>query len=166
MGDVKMITVLLTRYYSIFADFIYLISGRGYTHASLALDQENEYYYSFNIKGFRKEYPKKHRARGRESISYKLEVSIEDYERIKNRLEVMEQNKEKFHYSRLGVFFCLCHIPFRWKNHYFCSQFVAETIAMSKAVKLKKKASLYLPNDLAYELGCQSSLREILCNSI
>lgn len=34
----RVITVLLTRYRSIFANFIYWISGRGYTHASLGLD--------------------------------------------------------------------------------------------------------------------------------
>lgn len=33
----RTITVLLTRYYSTFSNFLYWVSGRGYTHASLAL---------------------------------------------------------------------------------------------------------------------------------
>lgn len=53
----KKVTVLLTRYYSTFSNFVYWISGRGYTHASIALNDENDCYYSFNFKGFRREYP-------------------------------------------------------------------------------------------------------------
>lgn len=166
MEEKRIITVLLTRYYSMFSNFIYYISGRGYTHASIALDDENEYFYSFNIKGFRKEYPRKHRHISRRSISYKLEVSEEDYARMLQKLKSMEQEKECFHYSQIGVLFCLLHIPFHRKNYYFCSQFVAEMLGMSKEVKLKKDASLYLPNQLIYELGNVSSLREIVCNPI
>lgn len=166
MGEKKIITVLLTRYYSTISNFIYYISGRGYTHASIALDEKNEYFYSFNIKGFRKEYPKRHKQRSSKSISYKLEVSQEDYERIEKKLKDMEQEHEQFHYSRLGVLFCLMHIPFHRKNHYFCSQFVAEILSMSKTIELKKDSSLYLPNQFLYELGGQRSLREIICNPI
>ena len=53
----KKVTVLLTRYYSTFSNFVYWISGRGYTHVSIALNDENDCYYSFNFKGFRREYP-------------------------------------------------------------------------------------------------------------
>lgn len=53
----RVITVLLTRYRSIFANFIYWISGRGYTHASLGLDENDGCYYSFNFKGFKIEHP-------------------------------------------------------------------------------------------------------------
>lgn len=49
--DKKVITVLLTRYYSTFSNFIYFVSGKGYTHASIALDDKNEYFYSFNFRG-------------------------------------------------------------------------------------------------------------------
>ncbi len=161
-----MITVLLTRYYSTFSNFIYFVSGRGYTHASLALDDKNESYYSFNFRGFRKEYPKKYRHRSKSSISYTLEIPKEDYEKIREKIKEMEHGKEKFHYSRIGVLLCLLHIPFRRKNYYFCSQFVTEMLQMSDAVLLRKDASLYLPNDLPDELGRQSCLKEIICNPV
>jgi len=165
MGE-RVITVLLTRYHSLFSNFVYYASGREYTHASIALDEKNEYYYSFNYKGFRKEYPRKHVQRSGKSICYKLGVSEEGYALLQHKLEEMQKNIENLHYSRLGVFCCLAHIPFHRKNHYFCSQFVAEMLMLSGAAKLQRETSLYTPNRLLYELGRQSSLREILCNPI
>lgn len=168
MGNCKkrIITVLLTRYYSTFSNFIYFVSGKGYTHASIALDDENEYFYSFNCTGFKKEYPKKHRRRSGRSVSYQLEVSEEDFEKIRQKIREMESRKEQFHYSRLGVLFCLMRIPFHRKNHYFCSQFVMEMLKMSRAVLLAKDSSLYFPNDLPDELGRQNCLRGIVHNPV
>lgn len=162
MSDRKVITVLLTRYYSTFSNFIYYTSGRGFTHASVALDEEGEYFYSFNKKGFRKEYPKKHKRRGAKSVCYKLEVTSEDYETICQRV----QEKEKFHYSRLGVLCCLLHIPFKRKYYYFCSQFVADLLQQCKTVYMHKNTALYLPNHLPGELAHQGCLKEIVYNAI
>ena len=47
----KVITVLFSRYHTFMANFLHIVSGRGYTHASLSLDEEDEYFYSFNSKG-------------------------------------------------------------------------------------------------------------------
>lgn len=165
-GEKRIITVLLTRYYSTFSSFIYYISGRGYTHASISLDNETEYFYSFNFKGFRKEYPKKHKHRIGRSISYKLEMSQEDFERIKQRIEEMEREKDNLYYSRIGVFLCMLHIPCKIKNHYFCSQFVAEMLQLSNVVIMKKHTSLYMPNQLPTELARQDCLKEIIYNQV
>lgn len=166
LNEKKVITVLFTRYHSIFANFIYWISGKGYTHASIALDERNEYYYSFNLRGFRREYPRKHKRRSRKSMGIKLEVSRESYDKMKRKIEEMEERKDKLHYSRLGVFLCLLHIPYKLQNQYFCSQFVAETLEISDAISLKKNAALYLPNQLSLELCRQSCLKEIVCNPV
>lgn len=141
------ITILLTRYSGWFSDFIYWISGRGYTHASISLN-EGEFYYSFNFKGFRHEYPKRMAQKCRKSESYQLEISDETYEKICSRIKEMERDKEKLSYSRLGVVLCLLHIPCKMKNSYFCSQFVMEILEMSGCVSLEKDASLYLPNQI------------------
>lgn len=165
-NEKRVITVLFTRYYSAFANFIYFISGKGYTHASIALDEQDEYYYSFNFKGFRREYPKKHKRRSGKSMGIKLEVSGESFERIKKKIEEMEDMKENLHYSRIGVLLCLLHIPCKMQNQYFCSQFVAETLELADSVFLRKNAALYLPNQLSQELCRQSCLKEIVCNPI
>lgn len=162
----KVITVLLTRYYNTFSNFIYWISGRGFTHASLALDDSNECFYSFNFKGFCREHPKKHKRRRGKSVSYGLEISQECYKKILDRIEDMERKKEEWNYSRIGLVLCLLHIPHRIEKHYFCSQFVAEMLKLSENVSLKKSASLYLPNQLTLELESQSCLKTIIYNPI
>lgn len=162
----RTITVLLTRYYSTFSNFIYWITGRGYTHASLALDDGEEYFYSFNFKGFRREYPGRRIQKCGKSICYKLEVSEEAFEKIRKRIEEMEQNREKLHYARLGVLLCLLHIPFKMENGYFCSQFVMEMLQLSGSIVLEKSPSLYLPNQLPEILGRCGCLKEIICNPV
>lgn len=165
-GEKRIITVLLTRYYSMFSDFIYYVTGRGYTHASIAIDDKNEYYYSFNFKGFRKEYPKKHNKKGDKSVGYQLEISKEGYEKVVKRIHKMEQSRGKLHYSRIGVFLCLFHIPYKFKNHYFCSQFVAELLQITGDIDLQKSTSLYLPNQLPKLLETQRCLHEIVENPV
>lgn len=159
------ITVLLTRHHNLFSNFIYIITGRGYTHASIALSEDCEYYYSFTFKGFRREYPSKRWKCGK-SICYKLEVSEKDFEKLQIKIAEMEDKKELFHYSRLGVAFCLMHIPVKRQHHYFCSQFVAEMLQSMDCISLNKKASLYFPNHLSEELGKQRCLKHIIHNPI
>ena len=166
MENKKIITVLLTRYFSTFSNFIYWISGKGYTHASIALNDHDEYYYSFNFKGFRKEYPRRKPRQCGKSISYKLEISEEAFEKIKSKIEEMEQNREKLSYSRLGVILCLLHVPYKIKNHYFCSQFVMELLEVSGSIFPEKDTSLYLPNQISEVLGKAECLKEIVYNPI
>lgn len=162
----KIVAVLLTRYSDRMSDVLYYINGRGFTHAAIALDDENEYFYSFNIKGFRREYPKRHKNRSKNSVIIKLEVSEECFERMKRRIEAMERIKDKLHYSLIGLMFCCLHIPFKLRNHYFCSQFVAEVLKLSDRIVLSKDNSLYLPNSLLDELCKQSCLNEIVYDPI
>ena len=141
--------------------------GRRYSHASIALDEKIEYFYSFNSKGFRREYPRKHEKRvSKNSVAYKLEISEEEYRLMQDKLNEMESRSSKLHYSRLGVLFSLLHISFHRKNHYFCSEFVAEMLRLSKAVKLEKKPSRYLPGHLVRELSRQSCLKAVIYNPI
>lgn len=149
----RTITVLLTKYSDWISNLVYYIGGRGYTHASLALEEDENTFYSFNYRGFCVETLEKHRRRGvKKSLSYQLKVPDDAYETMKIMIERLKSNRSEYQYTRIGVLFCAVRIPFKWKKHYFCSQFVAEMIAGSGAVRLKKKPQLYLPNDLYYEL--------------
>ena len=149
----KTITVLLTKYSDWISTLVYYIGGHGYTHASLALGEDENTYYSFNYRGFCVETIEKHRRRGvKNSLRYQLSVSDRTYEEIKVRIEQFKSHRDEFQYTRIGVLFCALRIPFKWKKHYFCSQFVAEILAASGAVKLKNKPQLYLPNHFFREL--------------
>jgi hypothetical protein len=57
------------------------------------------------------------------------------------------------------------HIPFQFKNRYFCSQFVAEILEHAGAVRLKKKNTLYLPNQLLDGMECLFPGKKVLYGS-
>ena len=79
-------------------------------------------------------------------------MSDQVYRLLKEEIEGFIENRDRYVYSQIGVVLCLLHIPHKFKNQYFCSQFVAEILAHAGAVELKKKESLYLPSHLLYEM--------------
>lgn len=161
----KEITVLLTRYSDRISSFVYHVAGHGYTHASLGLGEG--VYYSFNYQGFCEETLEKHRRRGVEqSLSCVLEVSDEAYQDIQAWIETFQQRRSEYRYTRLGVFCCLLRIPFLWRRHYFCSQFVAEALKQSAAFPLTRQAQLYLPNQLCQELVSSRQLVRLQRNPV
>ena len=134
----KYLSVLLTKYPDRFARLLARLSGRGYTHASIGLEDEGRFY-SFSFRGFTEETPD-----GANRL-------------VADRLAAMAARRTDYRYSYLGVALCLLHLPFRQRNRYFCSQFVAELLSASGAVPLRKRPSLYLPNHFPAELDrvCQ-----------
>lgn len=145
----KTISILLTRYHDSLSTLFYYATGRGYTHSSIALSAQPEHYYSFNLRGFAEETKEKHRRRGVvDSCQYNLPVTDETYDRLKKQLQFFCENRHSFRYTKLGAIMSLLGLGFRWKNHYFCSQFVAEMLQKSGALSLKRSPHDYLPNHL------------------
>lgn len=165
MEKERVITVLFTRYRDILSKCVYVLYGGGYTHVSISLDEKDEYFYSFNKKGFRKEYPKKH-ATLVKSMSYKIKVSEKDYLNMKEKLEEMKNDSEILQYSKLGILFCFLNIRFKRKNKYICSQFVAELLEYVESFELKKDPMLYSPNELKKLLDKCDLIKEIIYNPI
>lgn len=159
----RIITILFSQYKDLTSNFIYFLGGKGYTHVSIALDESNEYFYSFNKKGFRKEYPKKHLKRVK-SVSYKVQVTEEEFIKIKNKIEEFNNAKDYLQYSLLGVIFCFLHIKYKFKDKYFCSQFVAEVLEEIEEFHLKKDYCLYFPNELQKLVQNFLPIKEIVYN--
>jgi len=168
MQNKRTIAILLTRHHSIFSNFIYVISGRGYTHASLSLDSDRDCFYSFTFKGFSIEHPKKRRStnKKRKSVCYQLTVSESSYERLKTQITGILEKQDEYQYSSFGLFLCILHIPHKFRKEYFCSQFVAEMLTQSSAIELKRHSSLYLPNQFVKELECHPHLSGTLYNTV
>lgn len=163
----RQISILLTKYSDWISTLVYHVGGRGFTHCSIALEEDQNTYYSFNYRGFAVETIEKHRRRGvKNSRCIQLQVSDGAYRKIKQKIQFMLQNRGEYHYTRLGLFCCILRFPFRWKGHYFCSQFVAELLGESGAIPLKKAPCFYLPNQFALELPGMSECRGVLCNVI
>ena len=148
----KTISVLFTTYTDFVSRLVGIMSGFNCTHVSIALDEDNEYFYSFNTKGFKKEYPKRHKNRTKENVCLKVQVTPQQYNKLRGLIERFERKKDKYKYNYWGVFFCMMRLSHERENKYFCSEFVAELLAKAKILTLRKKKSRYLPYHLKKEL--------------
>lgn len=164
----KTVTVLLTKYSGIFGRFICAVSRHGYSHASISIDGAEEIFYSFNYKGFVIEKPRKYIPEKRMpgSVCIRIQVPEESYRLIEEEVSQFLEKKEQYAYSRWGVVLCLLHIPHKFENRYFCSQFVAEILLKAGAVALKKEESLYLPGQLIDDMECLFSVKQLVYNVI
>lgn len=101
----KKVTILLTRYSDHFSRFITKISSGGYSHASISIDGDEEIFYSFNVKGFVIEKPKKRKPQSRMegSVCIRMWVPEDTYRNIEMEILQFLENKEFYTYSRLGV---------------------------------------------------------------
>lgn len=164
----KTVTILLTRYSDLFGRFISGISRYAYSHASISIDEKEEIFYSFNKKGFVIEKPKKRKSKIRSSgsLCIRMQVPESKYVLIEEEINQFLEKKEQYTYSSFGVILCLLHIPHKFKNQYFCSQFVAGILARAGAIELKKKESLYLPAQLIDEMECLFGTKQFVYNVI
>ena len=155
----KTIYIFLVRTDSFFSRVIAFFTNTDFTHASIGFDAECKSLYSFARLQTNRPIPagfvKESRETGLLALSpnapcavFSLKVTEQAYEDIRIQLDKMYENKEKYGYNYLGPFCCFFGIPFKRRNHYFCSQFVAELLERHHAVQLKKPASLYHPRDI------------------
>ena len=128
------------------------MSGFGCTHVSISLDDKDEYFYAFNTKGFRKEYPRKHRNRTANNTCLRLKVTESQYNTIRNRLNKFERRKNKYSYDYWGIALALFRLQRKKKEKYFCSSFMAELLSKANVIQLQRKSTRYLPFHLQKEL--------------
>ena len=156
------VSIFMTKYDDILSNFVYLISGRGYTHVAVCFDEETQDYYTFNYKGFRREHPFARRRNYGKSICYKLEVPREQHSRLRGLIQQMENSQVEWKYSLWGVVLCILGIRHRIQNSYFCSQFVAELLERSEIIRWRKHSSLYLPNQMRREIIKHKGLKKTI----
>ncbi len=146
----KKIYILLTRFNDTGAKMLSKITDFYYTHASIGIEGDCETFYSFVYKGFRIEKIERYIKSGKAPIPcrlYELEVSERVYNSVQRLIRSFINRKESMKYTRLGVAMCLLKIPYQRSRHFFCSQFVADILKKSKAAKLEKASTLFLPRD-------------------
>lgn len=144
----KEITILLTKHNDLVSTIIYWFCGFKYNHSSISLEDNPKQFYSFNKKGFAIESLEKHKRHGvKKSCCYKIKISKEKYNELKERIEEFKNNKEHYSYNTLGVVMCILNIPMpKREKKYFCSQFLAEVLHNSKAINMPRRANLTKPN--------------------
>ena len=146
----KYIYILLLSYPDNFSRVFRFFSRCKYSHASIGVSDSDWTFFSYVLKGFRTEYPKKHTTFKKREVRcrlYRLEVTDETYDVTKAALEDHVQQSHKCKFSYLALMLCYLRIAYPLKHKYICSQFVSEILHKVQAVPLKKHYSLYLPDD-------------------
>lgn len=157
--DTTKIYIFLTRTNTILSKIIHFITKSEYTHAGLSLDNNLECLYSFSrvhknnpfIGGFMHEDVTKGVYATKLDIPcaiYELEIDVLIYERVKQRIDLMLGEKQKYHYNIKGLIYYYLKKKKDRPYHYFCSEFVAEILINSGATKHHMIPSLTKPKDL------------------
>lgn len=78
---------------------------------------------------------------------YKLEITDEQYEKLRKNLTEFEKEKNHYRYNFLGLFYVALNLDKPRRNRYFCSQFVAEVIHNSEIHNFNKPFNLVTVKD-------------------
>lgn len=163
----KKIYILLTRSDTWISKIINLTTSDTYTHASISFEESLQPLYSFSRErvhlplpaGLRHE-PLRHgffeKYNTIPCALYELEVPDDVYDTAKEEVQQMMAERASYRFSVLGLVLCRLNIPYHRKHHFFCSQFVSEILARSRALHLPKDTALMRPNDY-------TTIPELLC---
>ena len=145
------ITILLIQYPDPMATFMTRWTRFRYTHATIGLGEDLNTFYSFVHKGFIVEKVTRYLKPDRDPFPcalYEITVPPSIYRRIKKMLLAYAARKQQLRYTQLGLVLALMlRIPYKRRDHYFCSQFVAEVLQRGRAAHLPRKSMLYFPKD-------------------
>lgn len=167
--------ILLTDTGTLFTRMIKQFTSAPYNHASLALDDELKYMYSFGRKqaknpwtaGFVQEDVYEGTFRyfpNTRCVLLRLRVTRKQRDAIAQFIRTVQQDRHAYRYNLIGLLGVLFKVRLQRKKAYFCSQFVAEALA-SAGISLKGLMPiLATPDDFlrhpAFELVYEGSLYE------
>ncbi|MRH44060.1 hypothetical protein GH741_15560 [Aquibacillus halophilus] len=125
-------------------------------HASIAFDLSLEEVYSFGRKnqrnpfsgGFVKEDTRTSFFEKAKCAVYSFSITELEYERIRRRIQQMEEQKDHYKYNALGLLGVAFNRELSRENAYFCSQFVATILSECGIYQNDKPACLIRPQDL------------------
>lgn len=146
----RKIFILLTQFPGREARVLRWYTGCPYTHASIGLDEDMNTFYSFVMKGFIVEDINRYNRPGRTPFPcalYALDVSEEVYQAVRENLHTYVRNRENLRYTKVGLALSLARIPWRIKNGYICSYFVAEVLHRCTGTRLRRHSTLCMPKD-------------------
>lgn len=155
------IYIFLTRTNTVLSNIIHFFTKSEYTHAGISLDNNLDKLYSFSrvhknnpfIGGFMHEDVRDGVYATKVDIPcavYELEVNSLVYGNIKERIDLMLNEQKKYHYNIKGLIYYYFNKKKDRPYHYFCSEFVAETLLDSGATKHQMIPSLTKPKDLTF----------------
>lgn len=152
--------LLLTDTESILSQTIKQFTKQKYNHCSLAFDPELQQTYSFGRKqpwnpfngGFVQEDLSADFFLSADCAIYSLSVTVEQRELMLAFIHELDLQKEDMKYNLLGLFTAFFEIEWEREHHYFCSEFVATTLATAGVLQPIKPLSFITPYDLIENL--------------
>ena len=154
----RYIYVILQGYPDRFSRLFRFFSRSRFSHASIGLSDSDWTFFSYVIKGFRTELPRKYPTSRKAEIPcelYRVEVSEEAYSMAKAALDDHLKRSHTCRFSYLNLLLCYLRIKRPLKDRYICSQFVCQILEKVEAVQLAKHYSLYLPDDFMKTKGLE-----------
>lgn len=151
----KEIYIVLTYTGTMLARVIKAFTGNEFAHVSIALDVELKNMYSFGrlnpynpfIGGFVHEYIDDgtfKRFKNTVSKVYAIQIEDEKYEKLKNIISNIQDNRKDYTFNILGLFAAGIHIRLKYDKSFYCAEFV-------KYVLDKSKISTNLPDTIKPE---------------
>lgn len=151
------IYIILTYTGTILSKSIKIFTGNTYTHVSIALDKNMEEMYSFGrlnpynpfIGGFVKEginIGTFKRFKNTITEIYSLEITEEEYQKLKEIITRFLENKEIYKFNLIGLILAGINRRYERKNKFYCSQFVRKIIEQSK-IEIEDMSKVIKPED-------------------
>lgn len=156
----KKIYVILSHTGTVLSRIIRLNTGAEYTHASIALDENLNKMYSFGrlhpyiafLGGFVRESKKFgtfKRFKNTQVSILEIEVTENQFEKIKHQIAYMKKNKRKYSFNYLGLLLAAINKKTHNRNHFYCSEFV-KFILEQGDIDLSNLPEVTKPEDLKY----------------
>ena len=131
----KKIYIVLTYSGSALSKAIKLYTRKKYCHVSISLDKNLKQMYSFGRLnpynpfwgGFVQESPEFgtfKRFKNTKAKIYSLEVTDENYDKIKKIIDEFKNNKKNYKFNVMGLFAIMFHVNVTRDNYYYCAEFV------------------------------------------
>ncbi len=125
-------------------------------HVSIAFDYDLRELYSFGRKnprnpfigGFVKEDIRTAFFHNSKGAVYRLSVSNDEYQQMKERIRAMEEDKANYRYNFIGLFLVPLKRELQRKKAFFCSQFVATLLSECGCYLHEKPPCLTKPQDI------------------
>ena len=154
----RKVYILLTRSNTSFSQLIYKVTHDQFTHSSIGLEGPGGAFYSFARRHPRLMLPagliQERGAGGFYAIHptvpcrlYELEVTEENWQYIRRKIDAMYPEHRHYRYNLLGAFTAYAGKTLERPHHYFCSEFVAECLVESGAAVLPNPPGLSHPID-------------------
>jgi hypothetical protein len=153
----RKVYVLLTDTGTVLGKIIKLYTRKPHNHASIVIDDQFNKVYSFGRRnprnpffaGFVEENIRGGLFRKADCAIYCITITEKQFQKMNSKLRDMEENKENYRYSLIGLIAVALNLEMTRKNAFFCSHFVAAILEESGVdIQNQKPLSLVTPHDI------------------